>query len=179
MGNPTDSISSINPDAPSDEHIEEIKKSAEHFEGAKTMQAPSAAMASELLPRPPDMERLASALSSLTPDCDDRTLAMYRIAPMAREARMFPDMADQLHKLARAWCSGELRGVKAKAWTTVGRNGGTGKQYFEYLWKRFVAQTSFKGRETTLGSIYFHAELAGWEYQRGSDDADASTESTF
>ena len=113
----------------------------------------------------PDLARLKSAYRSLTPNCDDRTKALYRIAPAAREARLFPDMAEDLHRLLRSWASGELWGDEVKGWSTAGSNGLTGEQIFDGLWKRFVTQTGYTGKETTLGSVYHAAKMEGWTYQ--------------
>ena len=144
----------------------EISGTTAHVEAASASPSPAAVSAAidDIIYRP-DLVRLKSAYSSLTPDCDDRVKAFYRIAPAAREARLHPDIADELYKLLRAWASGELHGIEAKGWSTIGSNGLTGQQMFEALWARFVTQTGYSGKETTLGSVYHHARQAGWPYE--------------
>lgn len=100
----------------------------------------------------PDLERLEAALLWLPAKCDDRTFAFYRIAPIAREARLNPELADVLYQLAKKWCGG-----------------GT---YFERLWIHFVNQKDYTGPETTLGTVYRHAKEAGWTYQGTKADAE-------
>jgi P4 family phage/plasmid primase-like protien len=110
----------------------------------------------------PDLARLASALRVLDPDCDDSTWKLRRLAPMAREARAFPDLADGLRALARTWSSGELRGLPACKWQTSTTQGGPcGADIFATTWNRFLTET-FDGAPTTLGTIYHDATLAGW-----------------
>lgn len=114
---------------------------------------------------PPDLNFLASVLRALDPDCDEKTWKFYRLAPLAREARMHPHLKDELRELARSWSSGELRGIPSKAWNTAGRGGWTGRQWFEYEWKRFTKPSTFKGRPTTIGTIIDDAKAAGWTYE--------------
>jgi len=84
----------------------------------------------------------------------------HRIAPIAREARLHPEMAAELHELAKSWSSGELAGVPCKAWTTPGATSGlTGEQAFEKEWRRFV-HTRYHGRSATLATIFHDAKLA-------------------
>lgn len=113
---------------------------------------------------PPDLEFLASVLRVLPPDCDEKTWKFYRLAPLAREARMHNHLKDALRELARAWSSGELCGIPSKAWHTVGRGGWTGRQWFDYEWKRFTKPSTYQGRETTIGTIIADAKAAGWTY---------------
>ncbi len=89
-------------------------------------------------------------MNSLPRKCADKTFAFYRIAPIAREARLNPEMADDLYQLAKQWAGG----------------GG----YFERLWKHFVNQNDYTGPETTLGTVYLHAREAGWTYQPTDHD---------
>ena len=65
---------------------------------------------------PPDLERLASALAWLTPDCDELTWKMYRLAPLARIAIEHPQLAAEVYALAKRWSSGELGGQPSKKW---------------------------------------------------------------
>lgn len=120
----------------------------------------------------PEISTLESAMSFLTPNCEDRTTAVYRVSPLVDAAIMFPDLAVALKNLGRRWYSGELQGKAAKGWTAVGRHGLTGEQYFENLWNHFSTRTAYKGKKTTLGSIYFHAKAAGWVYEP-TDETDA------
>lgn len=123
---------------------------------------------------PPDMERLASALATLDPDCDDATWKLKRLAPMARAAQRFPDLADKLYRLGRSWSSGELCGKPSKAWTTPGAsNGLTGEQVFDSVWERFLNAPP-SSKQTSLGTIYHEAKEIGWTYTRtsGTDDTE-------
>ena len=112
---------------------------------------------------PPNLIRLASAMTVLEADCDERTWTFHRLAPVAYTARAIPELGDQLKDLARRWSSGELRGVPSKKWRTPGSNGLTGEQYFERVWRRFLTDT-YAGRRVTLGTIYFHAKEQGWTF---------------
>ena len=114
---------------------------------------------------PPDLNFLASVLRVLDPDCDERIWKLYRIAPLAREARLHPHLKGDLRELARSWSSGKLRGIPSKAWNTVGRGGWTGRQWFDYEWKRFTKPSTYQGRETTIGTIIADAKAAGWTYE--------------
>lgn len=110
----------------------------------------------------PDLSELTSALKMLTPDCDEYTWKFHRIAPMARVAREHPELANEVQALAKSWSSGELCGIASKAWVTPGQsNGLTGAQTFESQWKRFL-QPNPSGKQSSLGSIYFHAKELGW-----------------
>lgn len=125
----------------------------------------SPATAASVLPKqwvmvPAQLQKLASALCVLSPDIDEKSWSLYRIAPIARAARENPDFAIDLYLLGRRWSSGELRGLPSKAWTSPGGQGRTGEQYFDILWKRFLNDGYMGGR--TLGSIYYDAKLAGW-----------------
>ncbi len=110
---------------------------------------------------PSELHKLASALCVLNPDVEECVWSLRRIAPLARAARENPDLATDLYMLARAWSSGELRGLASKAWTTPGGNGLTGECYFEILWKRFLTDNYVGG--CTLGTIYFDAKQEGWK----------------
>ena len=110
---------------------------------------------------PPDLERLASALSALDPDCDDFTWKFHRIAPLANTAIEFPELAEGLYDLAMAWSRGDLQDKPSKAWVTPGGNGISGKDIFDSVWDRFY-KSSYTGTRATLGTIYFHAKEAGW-----------------
>ena len=106
--------------------------------------------------------KLRSALIVLTPDCDDDTWKLRRLAPMAGAARAYPEYADALYLLARSWSSGELRGVESVAWVTPGGKGRTGEEIFDHEWQRFLTG-EYVGTPTTLRTIYFDAKNAGWE----------------
>jgi hypothetical protein len=110
----------------------------------------------------PDLTRLASALRVLDPDCDEATWSLRRIAPLAREARAFPELAAGLYALARTWSSGELRGQPSAKWQRASTvNGKAGAAVFAANWTRFLREEP-KGAHTTLGTIYRDAKLAGW-----------------
>ena len=87
---------------------------------------------------PPNLKALASALKTLSPDCDEKIWKFHRLAPMAYEARYFPALHDALYELARDWSSGDLGGVPSIKWNESGSNGLSGKQYFDRVWKRFL-----------------------------------------
>ena len=110
---------------------------------------------------PPDLDLLASAMKFLDPDCDDYTWKFHRLAPLARIAREHPELALLAYALAKAWSSGELRGKPSTAWGTRGANGQTGAEAFEVQWKRFL-QPNHSAKQTSVGSIYFHAKEVGW-----------------
>jgi putative DNA primase/helicase len=110
----------------------------------------------------PDMERLASALAVLDPDCDDETWKFGRLAPLARVGREHPEFASRLRALAMSWSSGELRGVPSVAWVTPGQsNGITGEAVFGLVWERFC-RDDFSGTPTTIGTIFHDAKKVGW-----------------
>lgn len=140
---------------------------------AREVEATSNQSGGETLP--PDLEFMASVLRVLPPDCDEKTWKFYRLAPLAREARLHSHLKDALRELARAWSSGELCGIPSKAWHTVGRGGWTGRQWFDYEWKRFTKPSTYQGRETTIGTIIADAKDAGWTYEayRASDNVGA------
>lgn len=111
---------------------------------------------------PLNFERLSSALKVVNPDCDESTWKLHVLAPMARQARANPALADSLRELARQWSSGALRGEPSLAWTTPGQsNGRTGEAIFEEVWHRFLTE-SYDGVQTTLGTIFYMAKEAGW-----------------
>ena len=132
---------------------EEARPSAEPCTG----KAPASGALGDHAPTPPDMAKLAAALKVLDPDCDEATWKLECIAPLAREARVHEEVAEELHDLAVAWSSGQLRGVPSRAWTTPGHsNGLTGAEVFEKVWSRFL-QDEYSGTPTTLGTIYHAA----------------------
>lgn len=113
---------------------------------------------------PLNLEQIGSALLALDPDCDDYTWKFHRICPLAREAKLHPERADELQALARDWSSGALRGVPARFWTTPGAtNQLTGEQVFEQVWNRFMT-TDHQGRQATVGTLFKHASELGWRY---------------
>jgi len=134
------------------------RKPASH--SAKLDHTPASAGQSQY--GPPNLPRLASALVTLDPDCDDETWKLRRIAPMADAARQYPDYGKDLCDLARSWSSGELRGVVSRAWVTPGGNGRTGEEIFDEVWVRFL-NNRYDGTPVTLGTIYFDAKAAGWD----------------
>lgn len=109
----------------------------------------------------PDLDKLASALKCLTPDCDEFTWKFYRLAALARIAREHPALAAAAYALAKSWSSGELGGIPSKKWLAMGSDGLTGAQAFEVQWKRFL-QPNPSGKQTSVGTIYFHAKEMGW-----------------
>ncbi len=120
----------------------------------------------------PNLVALESALKILTPDCDGKTWAMYRIAAMATEARHFPELHDKLYHLAKTWSSGALGGVPSVKWNTSSGNGPSGKQCFDRVWKRFLTDTTYTGKRASLGTIFFHAKEVGWDYGTACGQAD-------
>lgn len=116
-----------------------------------------------------DIEKLASALKVLDPDCDDAEWKLRRIAPLAGAARAFPGSGETLRELARSWSSGELRGWPSTKWKTPGKNGRTGEEVFDEVWARFLT-SSYRGRPATVGTIYYDAAAAGWNNQFDSAD---------
>jgi hypothetical protein len=118
---------------------------------------------------PPNLLTLAFALKTLSPDCDEKTWKFHRLAPMAYEARYHPDLHDALYKLARDYSSGDLSGVPSVKWNTLGGNGQSGKQCFDRVWKRFLTD-SYSGKRASLGTIYWHAQQAGWVYSTEQHD---------
>ena len=114
-----------------------------------------------LQPSPPDLDRLASALSVLDPDRDEYTWKFHRIAPLANTALEFPELKQPLYDLAMAWSRGDLQSEPSKAWVTPGGNGISGKDIFDSVWDRFY-KSSYTGRKTTLGTIFFAAQSEGW-----------------
>lgn len=124
--------------------------------------APVSAMPNTSDYGPPDLERLASALAWLTPDCDDYTWKFDRLAPLARVAREYPALAAQAYALAKCWSSGELGDKPSKKWVTPSASDGRiGERSFEVQWKRFLKPNP-GGKETSIGTIYYDAEAAGW-----------------
>ena len=112
---------------------------------------------------PPDVQRLASALAVQDPDCDDYTWTFEVIAPMARAARGYPELAGELRQLAVSFSSGELRGKPSTAWATPGTNNKlTGAQAFNGQWLRFLMEPPSDQNRTGLGTIYHNAKQFGW-----------------
>ena len=146
MANPTDATPLTNPNAQPHKHIEEEQNQTAGLGGP--MQATADTTQNEqspLLPFEPDLKRLASAMCCLPPNCDAATFAYRRIAPIARDARIFPELAEQLRQVASSWCGGGVR--------------------FERVWQHFINQKNYNGPQTTLGTIYHAAKAAGWVYQ--------------
>jgi P4 family phage/plasmid primase-like protien len=119
---------------------------------------------------PPNLNKLASALKFLTPDCEEETWKLHRMAPLARVAREHPEMEPELRKLGMDWSSGALRGEPSAAWVTPGKtNGMTGEQAFPGQWTRFL-NAADTDKPATLGTIYFDAKEAGWAAESESFD---------
>lgn len=118
---------------------------------------------------PPNLKALASALKTLSPDCDEKTWKFHRLAPMAYESRYFPVLHDPLYKLAKDWSSGDLGGIPSIKWNNPGGNGLSGKQSFDRVWKRFLADT-YTGKRASLGTLYWCAKQTGWDFPHDDDD---------
>ena len=113
--------------------------------------------------RPIDLAALRSALGALDPDCDDYVWKLHRLAPLAAAAREHPDLADEMHALARNFSSGALRGQPSLKWSSPGAtNGLTGEQVFETQWQRFYCQPHTGGRPVTLATIFHDSKKSGW-----------------
>lgn len=110
----------------------------------------------------PDLARLASALATLDPDCDEEIWKLRRLAPLALAAHDNPDLSLALYELTRSWSSGDLRGKPSIAWVTPGGNGLTGEEAFDPTWDRFL-NGSYTGVPVTIGTIFHDAKQAGWE----------------
>lgn len=110
---------------------------------------------------PHNLPRLASALAYIDPDCDEPTWAMGCLAALAQSAIDFPELHDDLYRLARYWSSGELCGIPSKAWHTPGKNGRSGKEIFDLKWERFI-NTRYAGKPSRLGTVIALAKAAGW-----------------
>lgn len=115
-----------------------------------------------LLAIPPDIERLQSALTSITPSDDVRVTAYHYLAPMAKAATEFPEVEERMKKLACLWSCGELHDGKYPGLTGITRNGLSGEALFLELWKHFLLDTAYTGPRRSLGSIYHVAKKAGW-----------------
>ena len=120
---------------------------------------------------PHNLERLASALASIDPDCDEPTWAMKVIGALAQSTIDHPELHDELYLLANLWSSGDLVGVPSKAWTTPGGNGRCGAEVFDEKWQRLI-NTRYEGTPTRPGTIFFLAKQAGWvdPLKRNQDD---------
>ncbi len=148
-----------------EEMLEAINRAHEKFCSPTKPLPTKAAEAATATYESPDLKKLASALVVLSPDCDDFTWKFHRIAVLAALARDHVEMHDQLHGLAKNWSSGQLAGKPSMAWTTPGNtNGRTGAEVFDETWDRFFSKPH-SGKPATVGTIYFHAKAAGWEYQ--------------
>ena len=130
----------------------------------KKLRAPSDAVttASVYANQPPDLVRLASALTTLDPDCDEETWKLRRLAPLALAAHDHPELSISLYELALSWSSGELRGKPSIAWVTPGGNGRTGEEVFDEVWDRFLSAT-YTGIPVTTRTIYYDAKQASWD----------------
>ena len=73
--------------------------------------APHAATPVSKFIGPHNFERLASALASIDPDCDEPTWAMKVIGALAQSTIDHPELHDELYLLAKLWSSGDLVGV--------------------------------------------------------------------
>ena len=102
---------------------------------------------------PPDMAKLKSALATLDPDTAEKDWTFY-VAALAREAKKYPALHDELKELARSWSRGDLLGILARKWC--------GDLEFDKLWQRFIAETGYQGKQITIASIFHAAKPAGW-----------------
>ncbi|MEI7957235.1 MAG: phage/plasmid primase, P4 family, partial [Verrucomicrobiota bacterium] len=102
---------------------------------------------------PPDIAKLKSALATLDPDTAEKDWTFY-VAAIAREARKYPALHDELKELARSWSRGDLIGILASKWC--------GDSEFDKLWQRFIAETGYQGKPITIASIFHAAKPAGW-----------------
>lgn len=123
--------------------------------------APRAAGPVSKFSGPHNLERLASALAYIDPDCDESTWSMQVIGALAQSAIDYPELHDDLYLLAKLWSSGELVSIPAKAWTTPGNNGRCGAEVFDEKWQRLI-NSRYMGTPTRLGTIFFLAKQAGW-----------------
>jgi hypothetical protein len=106
---------------------------------------------------PPDIERLRTALATQDPDCSEDEWTLRRIAPMARAARDYPELAEDLRALAIEWSGGVLQGTASRKWCEPGGNGLTGEQAFPDVWNRFSREEDREGSVITLGTIFHDA----------------------
>jgi hypothetical protein len=111
---------------------------------------------------PPNMEQLKSALTAINLDSCEKNWSLRIVAPLARAASAYPEMAEELNQLAIRWSSGELRGLPSKEWSTPGGNGRTGVEFFPAVWQRFLSEP-VPDNGTGLGSIFHLAKQAGWQ----------------
>ena len=130
----------------------------------KKLRAPSVVVtaASAHASGSPDLARLASALATLDPDCDEETWKLRRLAPLALAAHDHPEDSIALYELARSWSSGQLGSKASRSWVTPGGNRRTGEEVFDEVWDRFLKAT-YNGTPTTLGTIFHDAIQAGWD----------------
>jgi hypothetical protein len=117
--------------------------------------------ATSRLTGPHNIQRLASALAYIDPDCDEPTWALKVIAPLAVEVCHHPELRDDLYELGKLWSSGELTGIPSKAWCTPGNNGKCGSKIFDVKWAQFLG-SNYSGTPATLGTIFYLAKQAGW-----------------
>jgi len=108
---------------------------------------------------------LKSALAVLEPDCDDRTWKFHRIAPLANAAIDHPEHVQELFQLACDFSSGKLQNKPSKKWGHPSNVGGkSGREVIFSIWNRFISSSSDK-KKISVGTIYYHAQEAGWEYE--------------
>jgi hypothetical protein len=145
--------------------LDAINCAHEKFCNPTKLKSTQASVAVDEIYQELDLEKLTSALKVSDPDCDEFTWKLHHMAVLAGLARENTYLHDQLYELAKDWSSGKLAGKPAKAWTTPGSsNGRTGAEIFDEIWSRFVNKPP-TGKCATVGTIYFHAKEAGWEYQ--------------
>lgn len=127
---------------------------------------------------PVNMKELTSALKSLKNKRDGRALAYHFVVAVVREARLFPDTAQELHDLLLHWFMGTLGGVSTKMSPAVGANGVDGVEYFEALWNHYMTAPPYQGTPRKIVSIYYMAkDEAEWVYEpedEPEDEADTS-----
>lgn len=108
------------------------------------------------------LDRIKSALSRLTPDCDEKKWKFYRIVPLVELAKDNPEFQDQLKQMALEWSRGDYWKTPSLAWVTPGQgNKLAGEEAFEETWNRFFTG-NYPGKTTSIGSIFKDAKDVGW-----------------
>lgn len=119
---------------------------------------------------PPDMATLKSAMARLDPDTAEKNWTFY-VAALAREAKKYPALHDDLKELARSWSRGDLLGMLASKWC--------GDFEFDDLWQRFITENAYQGKPVTVGTIFHDAKTAGWVQPDGVTPTDTGNARRF
>lgn len=92
--------------------------------------------------RPHDLlAKVHDAAPYLEPDLPEPDWTFGIVAPLARAARDYPEIAAELQAACRAISRGDYRPQPSVAWVTRGEhNGQTGEQVFERNWTRFLSE---------------------------------------